>query len=178
MHTWIAFLRGINVGGKNILPMKLLRNTLAELGLQNVRTYIQSGNIVFEATSRSASALQKKISTAISKEYDLSPNLLLQTVQDLETALAENPFAVDAKEPKFMHFFFLAEQPKANLFKELQELATPSEKLALGNKVLYLFAPDGIARSKVASQAEKILSTTTTARNLRTVQKVIDLAKN
>ena len=97
MQTWIGLFRGINVGGHNILPMAKLKSDLESLKLKNVRTYIQSGNVVFDATAKTASSLAEKIGGRIEKQHGFRPHLLILNREDLLAAIESNPF------PKAVH---------------------------------------------------------------------------
>ena len=176
METWIAFFRGINVGGNNILPMARLRSDLESLKLKNVRTYIQSGNVVFESTARSASSLAGKISRKIDKDHGFRPHLLVLGHGDLRAAVEANPFAGVVSDPKTLHYFFLAEPASDPDLRTLDDVRTATEEYRITDSVFYLFAPDGIGRSKLAANAEKYLGVVTTARNSRTVDKVLSMA--
>jgi uncharacterized protein (DUF1697 family) len=100
MHTFIALFRGINVGGHNKLPMRELAAILAGLGLQNVQTYIQSGNVVFESQEANVPALSDRIRTAIQKSHGFAPAVLLLSVAEFEQAVASNPYPQAETEPK------------------------------------------------------------------------------
>jgi uncharacterized protein (DUF1697 family) len=172
MTTWVALFRGINVGGNNILPMAELRQELESLNLKNVRTYIQSGNVIFDSTTRSASSLAKKIAALIKKEHGFQPQVLLLTVEELLAAITLNPFPEAKDEPKTINLFFLA-SPATNADLEAVDKAKIStERYKLTKHVFYLHAPDGTGRSKLASNVEKYLGVVTTARNYRTVDKI------
>jgi len=174
MTTWVALLRGINVGGTGILPMKVLVDNLTALGMKNVRTYIQSGNVVFDYPRRSAERVADDIGDKIYGEHGFRPFVLAMRRADLEAAIAGNPFPKAERDPKSLHLFFLASPPSADM-KRLNEITSPTERFALVDKVLYLYAPDGIGRSKLAARVEKLLGVPATARNWRTVTKVRDL---
>lgn len=177
MTTWIAFFRGINVGGNNLLPMKGLTAALVGIGCTDVKTYIQSGNVVLRKSSSKAPQLAKLIVKAVSNSRGFEPRILLLTVGELESAVNSNPFPAAADDPKSLHFFFLAEKPKSPRTDQLNEIKTESESFLLDGKTFYLHAPDGTGRSKLAARAEKLLGVTATARNWRTVSAVLDLAK-
>jgi uncharacterized protein (DUF1697 family) len=177
MPTWIALFRAINVGGKNMLPMAKLKVGLESLKLTQVRTYIQSGNVVFQAASKSRSALAKKIMDMVEAEHGFRPQLLLLTADELAAAIEANPYPDATAEPTSLHFFFLAEPASAAKTAGLDKLKTESESYQLTDQVLYLRAPDGIGRSKLAAGAEKQLKVTTTARNYRTVEKLLAMTR-
>jgi len=172
MQTWVALFRGINVGGKNLLPMAALRNDLEDLGLENVRTYIQSGNVVFDAPKGSATSLADEIAGRVEERHGFRPHLLLLGREDLMRAIEANPFPEAVSEPKTLHFFFLAEKASDPNLEALDAARKPSEAYELTDGVFYLHAPDGIGRSKLAANAEKYLGVVTTARNYRTVDKL------
>jgi len=176
METWIALLRGINVGGHNILPMAELRNDLESLQLRNVRTYIQSGNVVFEATARAAASLTKEIGRRIEEQHGFRPHLLILSREDLLAAVESNPFPEAASHPKTLHFFFLPEPTGDPDTKALDDAKSSTENYRLTDRVFYLHAPDGIGRSKLAANAEKYLGVVTTARNYRTVDRLVSMA--
>ena len=177
MKTYIALLRGINVGGKSILPMKELVSLLEDLGAQNVKTYIQSGNAVFQSEETNASLLSSEISAAIKKRHGLEPRVLLLESGEMEKVIESNPFREAESEPKTLHVFFLASVPKDPDLDALESFKSDDERFALTGGALYLHAPDGIGRSKLAANAEKLLGVPVTARNWRTVCKVMAMAE-
>jgi len=177
MKTYIALFRGINVGGNNILPMKDLAAILKNLGSQGVKTYIQSGNAVFQHQAEDASRLSVRIRTAISKSHGFEPQILLLDVTEMKQAIAANPFPQAEAEPKSLHLYFLTDPPENPDLKMLDRLKRDDEQYSLNNKVFYLHAPDGIGRSKLAAQVEKALGVAATARNWRTVGKIMALAE-
>jgi len=175
MKTWIALLRGINVGGHNILPMAKLKRDLESLNLKNVRTYIQSGNVVFDSTARTPSSLSRKIARQIEQQYGFRPHLLILSQEDLLAAIEANPFPAAVSDPRTLHFFFLAEPASDPNSKALESAKSPTEQYELTDGVFYLYAPDGIGRSRLAANAEKHLGVVTTARNYRTVDKLASM---
>jgi uncharacterized protein (DUF1697 family) len=172
MKTWIALFRGINVGGNNILPMAELRNDLESLKLTNVRTYIQSGNVVFDSTAKTTSSLIKKIGVRIEKKHGFRPHLILLDREDLLAAIESNPFPKAISNPKTLHFGFLAEPATNPDIKVINNAKSSTERYKLADRVFYLHAPDGIGRSKLAANAGKYLGVVMTARNYRTVDKL------
>ena len=173
MATWIGLFRGINVGGNNILPMAKLKSDLESLKLRNVRTYIQSGNVVFDASAKTASSLTKKIVRRIEEHHGFRPHLLILNREDLLTAIESNPFP--EAHPSTLHFFFLAEPAADSDTKALENAKSPTENYKLTSHVFYLHASDGIGRSKLAANVEKYLGVVTTARNYRTVEKLLSM---
>ncbi len=174
MNTYIALLRGINVGGHHKLPMRELAQMLENMGLENVKTYIQSGNVVFQSKRTDSDKLALEISEAIGKSHGFKPQIFVFTIDALQTAMAANPFPVE--EPKALHLFFLDGIPKDPDLSALEAVKADSERFELINDVFYLYAPDGIGRSKLADTVGKGWNVSITARNWRTVSKIMELA--
>ena len=176
MLTWIALFRAINVGGKNVLPMKELTDVLAQLGLSDIRTYIQSGNVLFRSSLKDREALATKIREAIQLSHGFKPVTILLNAAELAQAIAANPFATAAAEPKSVHLYFLAQPPAPDLVA-LNALKASDEAFAIVGRVFYLHTPQGIGRSKLATGAEKHLGVEVTARNWRTANRILELAQ-
>lgn len=172
MTTLIALLRGINVNGNNKLPMKELSALLAGMGLLDVQTYIQSGNVVFRCDLKSKATLAAKISAAIKAQHGFAPHVLLLEAAELKKAMAGNPYPEAVAEPKSLHLFFLDDAPQHPDLKSLDAVKTDSERYKLANKVFYLHTPDGFGTSRLAARAEKLLGMAATARNWNTVCKL------
>lgn len=172
---YIALFRGINVGGRNSLPMKELVAIMEDYGHTGIRTYIQSGNVVFESSRSRAKSYTKNISESIETKYGFKPHIIVLTAAELRNAAAGNPFPEAAKEPKSLHLYFLADKPQNPDINALNELKTDTESFELIGEVFYLHAPDGIGRSKLAARAEKLLGVQATARNWNTIVKLLDL---
>jgi uncharacterized protein (DUF1697 family) len=177
MKTYIALFRGINVGGNNILPMKELVAVLEGLGSRNVKTYIQSGNAVFVCKEKDASRLSNAIRGEIKQRRGFEPHVLLLELADLERAIKKNPFPAAETDPQALHAGFLASAPENPNLKTLASLKQDSERFQLIDKVFYLYAPEGIGRSKLAANAEKLLGVPMTDRNWRTVCKIQEMAR-
>jgi uncharacterized protein (DUF1697 family) len=176
MRTVIALFRAINVG-PNALPMKELVAILEGLGARNVKTYIQSGNVVFESPEKDASRLSSKISQEVKKRRGFEPHVLLLEPGDIDRAIRKNPFPEAASDPKALHAGFLASKPEKPDLEALESLKSGSERFRLIDRVFYLHAPDGIGRSKLAAKAEKLLGVPMTDRNWRTVCTIHDMAR-
>jgi uncharacterized protein (DUF1697 family) len=177
MKTYIALLRGINVGGRNTLPMNELVARLEEVGCDEVRTYIQSGNAVFRHATQDAPRLAERISTAIRASHGFGPDVLLLTADQLERAVASNPFADAEAEPSRLHLFFLAGSAPSPDTAAIERLRADNERFVLESDVAYLHAPDGIGRSRLAAGLEKALGVAATGRNWRSVNKILDMAR-
>lgn len=178
MNTYIALFRGINVGGKNILPMKDLVVILENMGCKHVKTYIQSGNVVFQNRETQSDKIAREIGSEIAKWHGFEPTVLLLKKAELQLAIENNPFDTNSfenKQGKALHFFFLESYPKDADLKRLEAVKAKSEKFELVNNVFYLYAPDGIGRSKLAAKVEKSLGVAVTARNWNTVNKLLSM---
>ena len=177
MKTYVALLRGINVGGKNSLRMKELVCLLEAIGSRNVKTYIQSGNVVFQNEEEDASRLTSRIGAEIEKRRGFEPYLLLLMPDELEKAIAGNPFPEAESEPTTLHIGFLAAQPVSPDLGKLESSRKESERFVLKDTVFYLHAPEGVGRSKLAANAERLLGVSMTDRNWRTVRVIRDMVK-
>lgn len=177
MNTYVAFFRGINVGGNGSLPMKELVAALEDTGARKVRTYIRSGNAVFESAEKNLTGLSMQLSTEIMKRRGFEPHVHILTLEALAKAIAENPFPEAVIDPGSLHLGFLASSPTSPDLKKLSSLRKDSERFQLTERVFYLHAPEGVGRSKLAASAEKILGVPMTDRNWRTVCKVMEMAR-
>lgn len=177
MQTWIAFFRGINVGGNNMLPMKALVTCLEKNGCSDVKTYIQSGNAVFRSKITDKERLATQLGKAIAKSFGFEPRIMLLTERELAKAAAGNPFPGAEQEPKSVHLFFLAEKPKKPDLAALEEIKAEHEAFALKGAVFYLHTPRGFGTSKLAEKSVKKLAVEATARNWRTVTTVLEMAR-
>jgi|SRR5215831_4248373 len=178
MSIYIALLRGINVGGKNLLPMKELTAILEDLGAQRVKTYIQSGNAVFVSSPANASSLATRISREIKKRRGFEPQVLLLEVQELLKAMKQNPFSEPSIDPASLHVSFLVSAPTKPDLEALASLKTASERFELIDQVFYLHAPAGVGRSKVAAKVARLLGVSMTDRNWRTVCKIRQMVED
>ena len=170
MKTYIVLLRGINVGGKNLVPMKELVALLDESNYQNIKTYIQSGNIVIQS--------QKKpddIASIIQERFGFEPVVYVLEESELNAAITKNPYR--APKGKEIHFFFCKDKPKIDTLK-VEKYKSESEEFHIDGKVFYLYAPDGIGRSKLVANLESCLGVAVTGRNLNTIQKLQQMAQN
>jgi len=170
MNTFIALFRGINVGGKDILQMKPLSELFMSLGCENVRTYIQSGNVVFQTDHDSKSDLAERLSDKVLQNHGFEPKVLLLDATKFASAITNNPFPTE--DGKLLHFFFLETNPEAPALEKLDAVKQQSEKYQLNENVFYLYAPNGVSRSKLFTKVEKSLGVPATARNWNTINKL------
>jgi uncharacterized protein (DUF1697 family) len=176
MKTWIALLRGINVVGKNKLPMKTLAALMEKSGCRDVVTYIQSGNVVFRSPLSDAAALAARIEKAVSAACGFSPRVLVLDRGALKKAMAANPFPEAEENHAAVHLFFLARTPKEPDIASLNAYKANGEAFALKGRVFYLHTPAGFGPSKLARRIERDLGVDATARNWRTVCTLLDLS--
>ncbi len=170
METFVALFRGINVGGNNILPMKELKCLLEESSCHNTKTYIQSGNVVFDSEKP-----PENINLLIEEKYGFKPEVLIVNEKEFLELVNGNPYSSTIG--KQIHFYFCKDTPNVNV-ERLDELKSETERWSINGKVLYLYAPDGIGRSKLVVNIEKCLGVAATGRNLNTVNKLIEMLES
>ena len=175
--THVALLRGINVGGKNKLPMKDLVAVFVAAGCKDVRTYIQSGNVVLCAPAALAKELPHLVSAAIAKRFGLRVPVVMRSEAELTRALTSNPFLKAGKDPDRLHVAFLADRPSPKLVARVDAKRSPPDELVLSGREIYLHLPNGVAKTKLTNAYfDAQLETTSTIRNLRTVLALVELA--
>lgn len=175
MATYIALLRGIG-GGIRTLPMKEALAALENSGLENVRSYIATGNFVFKSRKK-APRLVKHIEACIEATFGFFSKTIVLTVHELARAAKQNPFPQAEANPKSLHLFFLAEPAPKPRLDDMEKLKAPSEAFVLKKQVLYFYAPESFGNSKLGGRIERLLGVDATARNWRTVTKVLELAR-
>jgi uncharacterized protein (DUF1697 family) len=175
--TYVALLRGINVGGKNKLPMATLAKLFADEKCAAVSTFIQSGNVIFDAPAKAALTIGARVSKRIEDKLGLTVPVVVRAAAELASVPARNPFlkaGVDADE---LHVMFLADAPAATAARALDPARSPGDSFALVGRELFLRLPNGAGRSKLTNAYfDKALATVSTARNWRTVLKLIELS--
>ena len=174
MKTYAALLRGVNVG-KNKLAMPDLRALLTDLGAQDVRTYLQSGNAVFGHATNDVTDLAQSIEYGLAR-LGVSSKVLLRTGSELSGVLAGNPYLERESDPTKLHVTFLAEAPAADRAQRLQAPAGETADFSIAGKEVYLHCPDGYGRTKLTINFfESRLGTVATTRNWRTVTALTEL---
>jgi uncharacterized protein (DUF1697 family) len=174
----VALLRGINVGGKNKLPMDDLAAVFVEEECRDVRTYIQSGNVVFRAAPALAARLAERVPERIRRRFGLRVPVVLRTARELAKVALGNPFLTRGADQDELHVMFLADAPpKASVAGLDAERSPPDEFVVVGREI-YLRCPNGVARTKLTNAYfDSQLETTSTVRNWRTVLKLVELAQ-
>jgi len=178
-QTYLALLRGINVGGRNKLPMEVLTALFSAAGCEHVQTYIQSGNVLFEASKPLARELPRQIETTIAEQLELSVPLVMLDAGQITSIAHGNPY-LDKEDidPKQLHVVFLAEQPNAEQLAALNPDRSPPDSFVAHGRAIYLHCPNGVARTKLSNKYfDRVLDTTSTIRNWRTVLKLAELAQ-
>jgi uncharacterized protein (DUF1697 family) len=177
MGTHVALLRGINVGGRNKLPMRDLRTIFTDVGCADVTTYIQSGNVVYRAPAKLANRIPRLISDGIAERFDLRIPVVTRSAAELEGVVAGNPYlGIEADFTK-LHVAFLADRPGTAESASLDPDRSPGDAYRLHGREIYLHLPNGAAGTQLSNAYfDAKLGTTSTARNWRTVLKLNELA--
>lgn len=176
MPTFAAFLRGINVGGKNSIPMAELKPALSALGFEDVVTYIQSGNVVFRSPSRAAGDVAADVERQIAQVFGVDVAVLLRTPAQLRKIAADNPFLGKGADLSKLHVVFLDARPGKDAIAKLDPDRSPPDAFSVRGREIYLRLPKGAGRSKLTIDwFERALSVRATARNWKTLGKLIEL---
>jgi len=177
MHIYVSFLRGVNVGGHNKIKMDALRDLYRKLGFHDPRTYVQSGNVVFGAKEKKLKA--KVLEDAIEKTFGFRPGVVFRTAAELRQTVGQNPFADrEGINPALLLVSFLADAPEERALAALREAPIGPEELHACGREIFIYFPDGMGRSKFPwASMDKVLKTTATGRNLRTVQALLSMAE-
>lgn len=174
--TYLALLRAINLGPKNRIGMHDLVKLFAEAGCKNVRTYIQSGNVIFEATPELSAQLPDLIGREIETRFGHSIPVILRTIREMREVVGHNPFLRAGAAEDILHVLFLADRPKPAAVSGLDPDCSPPNQFVVRGKEVYLLFPQGFARNKLSgAYFDSRLGTTGTVRNWRTVGKLLAL---
>jgi uncharacterized protein (DUF1697 family) len=173
---YVALLRGINVGGATMIKMEELRKTFEALGFENVVSYINSGNLVFDTKKTSESKLVAGIETAVESKFGRAIHIMVREQKDIEHILKNNPFDGQFDSHKMMHVLFLKEPMPAEKEALLQASALPGERYEIRGREIYNLLPNGVAGSLLTKGFfEKKPAVPYTGRNWRTVEKLAEL---
>lgn len=171
MKKFIVLLRGINVSGKNKIPMADLRELLSDLKFQNVQTYIQSGNVILESDLEKK-VICEKIKNGIQEKFGFDVSVLTRTTGQLEKVIKDYPFSIENE--KIVAFTFLNQVSKET---EIEVKNIGEDKYKIADEVVYLFCPSGFGKTKLTNNViEKKLNVIATTRNLRTTLKLLELS--
>jgi|SRR5579872_4688669 uncharacterized protein (DUF1697 family) len=179
MPVLISMLRGVNLGPHNRIKMDELRALYESIKLEDPRTYVQSGNVIFRTKEKSSPQLAKKIQDAIGKKFGCRPEVILRTVKEMRIVIAATPFAKRKDiEPSKLLVTFLASEPPKEALAAIETLKSHPEEIHLSGREMYIYFPNGIGTSKLPwSQVEKHLKVTGTARNWNSVTKMLEIAE-
>jgi uncharacterized protein (DUF1697 family) len=176
MARLVVLLRGINLGSRNRISMPKLREALEDAGYDDVRTYLQSGNVVLTSAA-SAKQVGRDCERLVADRFGLEIAVVARTRKELAEVVRRNPLARVAKDPKRYQVSFLEKKPTSQIVRELEEVATGQEEVVSIGREIYAWHPAGVARSKLwARLAGNNLGVTATARNWTTVTKLLELA--
>ena len=177
MPRQIALLRGINLGARNRVGMSDLRELLTGLGHEDVKTLLQSGNVVL-TSDETGEALEQALERAIAKELGVESRVVVRTSRELAGVVKRDPFAGVADDPKRYQVSFLSAKPKATVVRALEAADVAPEQVAVSGREIYAWHPEGIQRSPLAKLlTDEKLGVTATARNWNTVLKLLELAR-
>ena len=175
-ETYLALLRAINVGRNNKILMSDLTNVFVRVGCNNVQTYIQSGNVIFEAAPELSQRLPDLVRTEIERRFGLQVPTILRALREMREVVNRNPFLEEGGETDVLHVLFLADRPKAAAVVSLDPDRSPPNRFVVHGKEVYLFFPIGFARNKLSgAYFDSKLETAGTMRNWRTVTKLLEL---
>ena len=176
-RPYVALLRGINVGGRHKLLMRELAAMFVEAGCEDVRTYIQSGNVAFRADPSLADGLSARITTAIAASHGYQITVVMWTAADVARVVRGNLFLADGADPTKLYVGFLASTPDPTKVARLDPDRSPPDAFVVRGDEVYLHFPNGVARSKLTNNyLDRTLGTVSTFRNWRTVCKLHEMA--
>ena len=177
--TYVAMLRGINVGGKHSLPMQHLAKIFTECGCADVRAYIQSGNVVFTAPCKVATEVPATAAKTIEGQFGFAAPVILRTMDEMTAVVRRNPFLKAGLPEISLHVCFLAEQPSTEAVRTLDPDRSPPDQFQVVGREIYLHTPNGMGRTKLTNAYfDSRLSTIGTARNWATVLKLLELMQS
>ena len=175
--TYVALLRGINVGGHKAVKMDRLRKAFEALGFEHVTTYVQSGNVVFNASTQASGNLSKKIEEKVLREFAISVSVIVKTSEEVSEVVRNNPFLRERGiDPSKLHVTFLSHAPEKNALKMLDAIAANPDQFRSSGKEIYLYCPNGYGKTKLSNNAlEKVLSVRATTRNWKTLNQLHEM---
>jgi uncharacterized protein (DUF1697 family) len=179
MKTYISMLRGINVSGQKKIKMEGLKELYESLGFENVQTYIQSGNVIFECPDRNATELKNRIEGSIIAAFGYPVAVLIRTTSEFQRLIENNPLLGEKnRDATKLHVTFLSDIPEECLIENIKESKAESEDFSIAGREIYLYCPEGYGRTRMSNNFfEKKLKVAATTRNWKTVNKLLELAK-
>ena len=179
MNTYIAILRGINVSGKNMIKMPALVKTFENLGFENVKTYVQSGNVIFQSEPKSIEDLEKQIFEQIEKDFEAKIPVIVLESDSILKIQKSNPF-INRKDIDLtkLHITFLSAEPDKENIVKIEPAKYMPDEFVFDSRAIYLYCPGGYGNTKLTNNFfENKLKVTATTRNLNTVSKLVELVK-
>ena len=178
MNHYISLLHGINVGGQRRIRMEELRALYESLNFNNVSTYLQSGNVIFDSHKSSISGLTNTIETAIEQTFGFSVTTLIRTKKEFYNLIESNPFLDECNgDITRLHVTFLSDTPSSSSVIEIKEVDCGSDQLFISGKEIHLYCPNGYGRTKLSNSFfERKLGMSATTRNWKTVTTLFDLS--
>jgi len=178
MTAVIAMLRAVNLGSHNRVRMDALCALCSALKLRDPRTYVQSGNVVFETSERDIAKVARRIEDAMERDFGFRTDVIVRTADEMRDVVARNPFekrrGLDGKR---LLVFFFGKEPGAEAREKIRSIKVNGEELHMDGRELYIYFPDGQGRSKVSTAAiERMLKVAGTGRNWNSVTKLLDMA--
>jgi len=178
MKKYISMLRGINVSGQKKIKMTDLKSLYESLGFDNVQTYIQSGNVIFESSILDVEKLKRNIEQNIEKTFGFSVSVIIRSNDEFESIINRNPFIGQrsTEDDTKLLVTFLTDAPPESIANAIQQFVTKPEALEVRGKEIYLHCPNGYGKSKLSNRfLERKLGVKATTRNWKTVKKLYDL---
>lgn len=178
MPTIIAMLRGVNLGGHNLIRMDALRTFCSACKFEKPQTYLNSGNAIFTTKERNLNAIGKRLEDAIEKELGFRPAVILRTADEMREVIARNPFSErKGLEPSKLAVIFFADSLAPETRKQVEAIKVGPEEIHAFERELFIYYPDGQGRSKLGGAVDKVMKKTGTARNWNTVTNMMAMAE-
>ena len=178
MTVYVSMLRAVNVGGTSRIKMDALRAVYESIGLKDVRTLLQSGNVVFRSTITDRDSLAKRITQELQRQLTLQVEVIVRTLGEIASIVERGPVLSPRADPAKLLVMFLSAVPDAAAQAALVKWHKGPEMLELRGPEIYLYYPEGVGRSKLTGAVlENKLNTSGTARNWNTLQKLLDTAR-
>ena len=178
MPIYIAMLRGINIGPHKRMKMEKLRASCEGLGFTAVKTYIQSGNVIFKAPKLSPAALAKKLAECIVKDFGFSCEVILRSKEEMKATIERNRFVKEPGiDPSKLHVLFLSEPASAAALKKLQDLTLAPDRTHSSGREIYFYFPNGVSGSSLWKHPlDRVTGVAGTMRNWKTVTTLYQMA--
>ncbi len=178
MPIYIAMLRGINVSGRKIIQMENLRRSFEALGFHGVRTYVQSGNVIFESAKASSPVLSKRIGEKILYDLGFAVSVILKTPDEMKRVVGANPFLKNRTiDQSKLYVTFLSRPPATTALRNLDALKAEPDQFCITGREIYLYCPNGYGRTKLSNNVfERMLSVEATTRNWNTVNRLLEMS--